>query len=365
MERPGGGSIRRPGSSAASGAAKRADPFSEYTDANKLGITLDIESEEGRRLFLRLVAKADVVVESFPPGHLATIGCSYEVMSGANPGLVLASVTGFGQTGPRSGYRSCDLVACAFGGQMYVTGEPAASPLRAYGEQSSCVASLFAAVGVLLALIKRRKTGKGEHIDISSQEAVAGTLDHVLVRYLYDGIVPRRQGSLAWNRSSFILPCRDGHIHVSIAQQWETLVEWVAAEGMAEDLREERWNDEVYRSRHVDHVMDVLRRWTLGHDVEELVETAQAMRFPWAAVARPADVASSPQLIAREFFRAAGPAGPGGGPAMPGMPYRFDGSSSGPARRAPLPGEDNQRVYRDHLGLSEEEVARLARSGII
>lgn len=246
---------------------------------------------------------------------------------------------------------------------MYVSGAPSAAPLRPYGEQSTYVASLFAAVGILLALIKRRRTGKGEHLDISSQEAVSGTLEHVLVHYLYEGVIPKRQGNLAWNRASFILRCKDGHIHISIATQWETLVEWVAAEGMAQDLSEEKWKDEDYRNQNVDHIMDVLQSWTLAHNVGELFELAQAMRFPWAPVSRPEDVLASPQLLAREFF--VDHREPGNSLLSPGMPYRFDSSPSGQARRAPFPGEDNKRIYCDDLGLSEQEVAKLSRLGII
>ena len=365
VEKPSRDSLQRAGSLAGNGPSKEPNLFFQYNNANKLGITLDIEKEEGRRLFLRLIKKADVVVETFPPGYLATLGCPYEVMSQVNPGLILASVTGFGQTGPRSSYKSCDLVASAFGGPMYVTGDPSGPPLRPYGEQSFYIASLFAAVGILLALIRRRNTGKGEHVDISSQEAVSGTLDHVLVRYLYDGIIPKRQGNLSWNRSSFILPCKDGHIHISIGNQWETLVEWVAAEGMAQDLPEEKWKDEDYRNQNVDHILAVLQRWTLTHNVGELFEIAQAMRFPWAPVARPEDVLSSPQILAREFFSAVEHPEPGKSLLSSGMPYRFDSSPSYQARRAPFPGEDNKRIYCDDLGLSQQEVARLSRLGII
>jgi len=366
VERPGGDRSR--GGEFLSGHSPPGEPCLSflYNNANKLDITLDIEKDEGRELFIRLAKRADVVVENFPSGYLKALGCPYEVMSRANPGLILASVTGFGQKGPRSKYKSCDLVASAFGGQMYVSGSPSAPPLRAWGEQSFYLASLFAAVGILLALIRRRKAGKGEHIDISSHEAVAGTLDHVLVRYLYDGVIPKRQGNLSWNRLSFILPCKNGHMHMNIATQWETLVEWVASEGMAEDLPEEKWKNEDYRNQNVDHIIDVLQRWVLTHNVEELFEMAQAMRFPWAPVTRPEDVLSSPQLLARGFFRTMDYPERGKPLLAPGMPYRFDGPSlCGMMRRAPSPGEDNRRIYCDDLGLSEKEIARLSQLGVI
>ncbi len=365
IEKPEADSSRKKGPFLGRAPSPETSAFFFYNNTNKLSITLDIEKEEGRKLFVKVLETADVVVETFPPGYLETVGCPFGAMSEVNLGLILASVTGFGQTGPRSGYKSCDLVASAFGGQMYVSGASSTTPLRPYGEQSFYAASLFSAIAILLALIKRRSTGKGEHIDISSQEVIAGTLDHVLVRYLYDGIIPKRQGNLSWNRSSFILPCKDKHIYISIASQWETLVEWVAAEGMAEDLTDEKWKDENYRSLHVDHIMDVLQRWTHTRDVGELFETAQAMRFPWAPVSRPEDVLSSPQLLARQFFSAVDHPESGGIPLCPGTPYRLDGSVPSRMRRAPLLGEDNRRIYCDELGLSEEELERLSQLKVI
>jgi crotonobetainyl-CoA:carnitine CoA-transferase CaiB-like acyl-CoA transferase len=353
--------VEKPGGDKTQGTSRHI-----YHNSNKRSITLNIEKAKGRELLFRLSSKADVIVESFTPGYLESIGCSYEVLSQGNPELIMASVTGFGQNGPRSGYKSNDLVAAAYGGQMHVTGEASSFPLALHGGQSAYVASLFAAIGVLLAVIRRRQTGKGEHLDISAQEAAAGTLDHVLVRYLYDGVIPVRQGDLAWNRSSFILPCRDGRIFISIANQWETLVEWVASEGMAQDLTDEKWRDEKYRFEHIDHIREVLQQWTMTHKVEELFEIAQAMRFPWAPVSRPEDVLTSPQLEAREFFGRVIHSENSSTMVVPGMPYKFSGGTRhSPASYAPVPGKDNRSVYCGELGLSEEEVAELHRSGVI
>lgn len=375
VEKPGGDGARARRSPTGGVSPTSVDPPTEadltslYHDANKLGITLDIEKEEGRGLLLRLVAKADVVVESFPPGHLTTLRCDYEAMRTANPEIVVASVTGFGLSGPRSGFAANDLVASASGGQMYVSGDPGREPLRPYGGQSAYVASLFAAVGVVLALIKRRATGEGEHIDVSTQEAVAGCLDHVLVRYFFGGIVPRRQGDLSWNRTSFTLPCKDGHIYVNVGTQWETLLEWVAGDGMAQDLVEERWRDERYRAENIDHVIEVLQSWTLTYDREPLIEVAQAMRFPWAPVARPDEIIASPQLGARGFFHpldhpAVGVVGRQAGLLIPGPPYRINDSPSRPARPAPARGQDNARIY-GASGLTEHDLARLSRLGVV
>jgi len=250
----------------------------------------------------RLVETADVLVESFPPGYLPSLGLGYPELSQLNPRLVMASITAFGQSGPYRDYKSCDIVASALGGQMYVCGESSSPPLKPFGNQSYYLGSLFAAIGVLLALWHRHSSGRGQHIDISLQECVASALDHVLVRYFYQGVVAKRQGSLYWSGAFRVFPCRDGYILLSLFHQWETLVEWLASEGMAEDLSDKKWLDREERFKHLDHVIEVLERWTKSHTVAGLVEKGQAMHFPWAEVSSISGLVKSPQLEARNFW---------------------------------------------------------------
>jgi crotonobetainyl-CoA:carnitine CoA-transferase CaiB-like acyl-CoA transferase len=300
------------------------------------------------------------VVESFSPGYLKDLGLSFEILSRTNPKLILVSVTGFGQEGPRSQYKSCDIVSSAFGGQMYVSGSPSTPPLKPFGEQSYYAASLFAAIGILLALRKRNRSGEGEHIDISLQEAVVSTLEHVMIQYFYEKTIPKRQGSLHWNNSFCILPCKDGHILMSLFQQWETLVEWMDSEGMAEDLKDEKYKGEEFRQNHLDHIIEVLQRWIKTHTANELFELGQLMRFPWAPVYSPKEVLESPQLKSRGLFVEVSHPEIGTSIQYSGAPYKFDGCSLDRWERAPLIGEDNMEIYQRELGLSEEELKRLS-----
>ena len=269
---------------------------------DKLHITLDINTKVGREIFKRLVEVTDVVVESNPAGYLAELGLDYRKIREINHRLVMASITNFGQSGPYQYYKSCDLVASALGGSMYVSGEHYMPPLKPFGNQAYCSAGLFAAIGVLLALWKRRTTHMGQHIDISVTECVAATLDHVLVRYFYQGVVAKRQGSLSWNNAFRIFPCSDGYIVLSLFQQWSTLVELLDADGMAEDLIDTKWLGNQERVVNLEHIIEVLTRWTQGHTVAELVKKGQSMRFPWAEVAAVSRLANNPQLRKRNFF---------------------------------------------------------------
>lgn len=273
-----------------------------WEDLGKRRVTLDIGLKQGQKLLRRLAKTADVLVESHPPGYLDSIGLGYNQLSKINPRLIMASITPFGQSGPCRDYKSCDIVAGATGGQLYLNGEAGSPPLKIFGKQNYYLASLFAAVGILLALWHRHASGKGQYIDISLQECVASALDHALVRYFYQGEVAKRQGSLHWNNAFRVFPDRDGYILLSLFHQWETLVEWLDSEGMASDLTDKKWWDRDYRLEHIEHVIEILERWTKTHTAAELVEKGQAMRFPWAEVASIDGLLASPQLEARGFW---------------------------------------------------------------
>lgn len=336
-----------------------------YNNTSKLGITLNLESKEGQEIFRRLSQRVDVIVETFPSGYLEGLGLGYEVLSKANPGLILVSVTGFGHSGPYREYKSCDIVASALGGQMYVCGAPDTPPLKPYGQQSYYLASLFAAIGILLALRARKHSGRGQHIDISLQEAVAASLEHVMVRYFYEGVVSKRQGNFHWNHSFYLFPCKDGYIALSPLMEWQTLVEWLDSEGMASDLTAARWQEEKYRIQHIEHIIEILQHWTKTHTATELFELGQLMHLPWAPVASPGEILSSPQLKARDFFVSVAHSEVNACFTYPGAPYKSDRSTWNIRRRAPLIGEHNAQLYRQELSFSQEKLDELSSRNVI
>ncbi len=335
------------------------------TNLGKLDITLNIEAEQGQEIFKRLAKTADVVVESYPPGYLEGLALGYPELSQINPRLVMASITNFGQSGPYRDYKSGDMVASALGGQMYVCGEPQTPPLKPFGNQAYYSASILAAIGILLALWHRHATGRGQHIDISLQECAAATLDHVLVRYFYEGMVAKRQGSLHWNNAFRIFPCRDGYVLLSLFQQWQTLVEWLDAEGVAEDLADEKWLDRDERLKQLDHIVEVLERWTKSHTVVELVEPGQLMGFPWAEVASIPELVKSPQLSERNFWVEVEHPESGKKYKFPGALCKMSRSPWQVGSRVPGIGENNMDIYHRELGLSEEEIETLIKEGVI
>lgn len=295
---------------------ERQSLCSVYHNANKRRIGLDLENSPDREHFLRLAAEADVVLEGLRPGRLERLGLGCETLHSLNPRLILATVSGFGSSGPKRAWASCDLVASAAGGQLHLNGLPAHEPLKLPGFQALYLGCLHAAIGIVLALLARAASGRGDRVDVSLQEAVASGLDHALVRHLTDGTVAERTGSRHWNDSFFLVPCADGYLQIYPFEQWETLAEWMGTEGRAGDLADPRYLDPEYRRENFAHVAEVISRWTATHTRAELFETGQLMNFPWAPVCDLSEVLSSPQLAEREFFDSV----PGG---TPHPPYLF------------------------------------------
>jgi crotonobetainyl-CoA:carnitine CoA-transferase CaiB-like acyl-CoA transferase len=365
VEEPGGDPSRNAGSPPAGDPGECGSLSFRFENANKLGITLNLRTGEGRRIFLELVKRSDVVMEAHPPGGMDALGLGTEALREANPSVVVVSVTGFGREGPRSGYRTSDRIASAFGGQMFICGEPGEPPRKPYGRQSYYSASLFAAIAALAGLREKRKGGKNLSFDISVQEAVAATLEHVLVRYFHGETVSGREGSLHWDRAFRIFPCRDGFILMTLFHQWPTLVEWMAGEGMAGDLQDGKWEDESFRRDRIDHVIEVIGRWTMTHTTRELFEMGQSLRFPWAPVRSPAEVLDCPQLSARNFFM--GVEQPEGARPLeyPGTPCRYGMPVPEKWEPPPRPGEHNRRIFHEELGIPLREMEALRSRGVI
>jgi crotonobetainyl-CoA:carnitine CoA-transferase CaiB-like acyl-CoA transferase len=338
---------------------------SNPANLGKRHLSLNLSPARGREILLRLLEKADILVESFPAGELEEQGLGYATMRSANPALILASITPFGQSGPYRDFKTTELISSALGGQLWVTGEPGRPPLEPFGPLAYSAASLFAANAILLALSQRRKSGRGAHLDIAIHEAVAGTLDHLLPRFFATGEAAGRAGSLYSNGNFAIFKCRDGYVLLSLFYQWTTLVELLAAEGRAGELVNAEWLDETYRREHVRTVAQILQKWTSGQAVADLVELGQALRFPWAAVDDLEAVRDNPQLNTRGYFVEVPSPKSQGKVKIPGAPVKMSGSPWLVAKNWPKAGEDNPKIYGEELGLSAGERAALKRRGVI
>jgi crotonobetainyl-CoA:carnitine CoA-transferase CaiB-like acyl-CoA transferase len=274
-----------------------------------------------------LLAAADVLLLAGAPHDLRRRGADCAALRRDFPRLVIAAISPFGASGPRAHWRSSNLVAQAAGGMLAVNGWPGEAPLQSLGLQAYHMAGLHAAIGVVLALLRRGE--RGEVVEVSLQESVIASLEHVTGLFHGGGAIARRNGTRHWTGTFDVAACRDGAVALSHLGDWPALAEWLAADGCAEDLGEARWCDVERRRAGADHVFAALRRWMRDKTVDDLITAAQLRRLPFAPVWTLAQTAAHPQLRARGFFRR----DHSGRACLPGPPFRITAVEAS----APLP----------------------------
>lgn len=266
----------------------------------------------------------------------------------AQPRSITCSISPFGDHGPYASWRSSDLVAQAMGGMLGASGDPGSPPLRAPGLQAHHQAGVFGATGILAALLARERSGRGQHVEVSMQAAVAASLEHVHARFLHDGTLTRRTGRLHWTRGFRVGPARDGWGAYTTLGDWTTLVEWLRADGAAQDLEDPAYDDPAFRQSRAEHVFDVIDAWACRHAAETLAADAQLRRLAFCAVRAPEALRADPHLAARRFFVPAVHPTSGRPVAFPGPPFRL-GPLPVHFARSPDPAIDQARVVREWL----------------
>ena len=370
VEPPGGDPSRTRGPFAGDREGPDSSLYFLFYNTNKRSITLDLNSEGGRVLFRRLVAQADVVVESFPVGHMASLGLGYETLKAINPGIVVASVTPFGQTGPWKDYKSNDLVALAASGFMQITGEPDGPPMRQGNDQSHFPGAQFAAASILGALYYRDfGDGDGQHIDVSLQEALITyyTDAHPALAHMMLGDNVTRVGAT----STLVIPLgaypsSDGWISAGIItpREWDNLSQWIyEVTGNEEVLNEAYKGGNQDRAPFNDIITALVIDFTTRYTSEYLFHEGQRRNLVFIPVNTVSDLLADPQLEASNFWF--GIDHPETGIVQYPLGV-FDSEEVSPATNpAPKLGQDNEAIYAGELGLSESELASLRNEGVI
>ncbi|MBI4288742.1 MAG: CoA transferase [Chloroflexi bacterium] len=361
VESPGGNPARYRriyGSNAAALRQAQGGAYWLAFNTGKRSVTLDLSKPGGKKSFLSLAGTADAIIESFSPGWLEAQELSYETLSRANPGLVLTSITPFGQSGPYKSFQASDLISMAMGGLMHVTGDPDRRPLRIGLPQSYLHAGLHAAIGTLIALHARERLGVGQWVDVSIHESVVRCLTHDLPMWEFGHDLMQRCGpghyfgKLPYRE---IWPCADGAVAFRIVggvggKRISYLVDWMRREGMAGALDNVDWD----RANLADLTPAEMESWDRSflaffqrHTRAELYAEAQAIGLPLCPVNTVPEVMVEPQLMFRQFWaflehperRASIP--------YPGVPYHFSGGNVSVSRRAPQVGQDTQSVLEE------------------
>ena len=370
VEPPGGDQSRARGPFADDREGPDRSLYFLFYNTNKRSVTLDLESERGRDLFRQLVAKSDVVVESFPVGHMASLGLGYDDLKAVNPGIVMASVTPFGQTGPWKDYKSNDLIALAASGFMQITGEPDGPPMRQGNDQSHFPGAQFAAASILGALYYRDfNGGEGQYIDVSLQEALITyyTDAHPALAHMMLGENVTRVGAT----STLVIPLgaypsADGWISAGIItpREWDTLSEWIyEVTGNEEVLNPAYKGGNQDRAPYNDIITALVIDFTTRYTSEYLFHEGQRRNLVVLPVNTVSDLLSDPQLEQSNFWFGIDHPETGTLQYPQGV---FDSEEVSPATNpAPTLGHDNEAIYAGELGLTDEELETLLRDHVI
>jgi len=379
VERPGGDPARNIGPFYHDDMNSEKSLFWFAFNTSKRGITLDIETANGQDIFKKLVIGADFVIESFPPWYLDSLNLGYPVLEKINPGIIMVSITPFGQTGPYKDFKAPDIVAWAMGGQMYPWGSADRPPVRiSHHSQAYLHAAGEAAAAAMVALYHRRITGEGQQVDVSIQESVVRVTYQITAAWDMQKLIQRRGEPAVSNiRTTRVWPCKDGYViwfywgGINAKRFNLPLIDWMDSEGMADDFLKgfdwETFDLATTTQEVIDGLAEPTAKFFMTHTKAELLEEALKRRIILYPMATTSDIVNSVQLAAREFWTEVEHPELGTTITYPGPFAKASEMSPKISRQAPLIGEHNQEVYEKELATSGEGVgsARQVRTHTI
>ena len=363
IEPPAGEPARR-------GLSERPDMDSVFfclMNANKKGVTLNLKSDRGRKMFEEMVRGADIVVENLGPGSMERLGFGYDALARINPRIISASVKGFGRETPYASYNSFEMIAQAMGGVMSLTGSPDGPPTRIEAGLGDTGSGLHAAIGILAAIVQRQATGVGQRIEVAQQDVVANlTRIHFREHHVGARPIPRKGNRSPGAAPSNLYRCRPFgpndyvFIHTANVEMWKALTRAIDQPELADDPR---FADRAGRVAHNTELDALVEGWTEKRTKHEVMELLGAAGVPCGAVL------DSTEVMENEHLRKRGMVVDVDHPtrgrmSMLGSPIRLSASPT-EVTRAPLLGEHNAEVYGRLLGLGEADVTALRRDGVV
>jgi len=333
---------------------------------NKKCVTLNLRVPEGQKITRELAKKVDVVVENFRPGTLEKWGMGYEDLKKENPGLILARISGYGQTGPYAQRPGLAAVAEAFGGLRYVTGEPDRPPVRPNLSLGDSVAGLHAALGILMALYHRdAKGGSGQVIDVALYETVLNLMEGTIPEYDKAGVRREREGMrLTGIVPSGTYPCADGAYIVIGANGDSIFRRFMAAIGRPDVAADTRLASNEGRAKHIDEIDEAIAAWTKGRASESALKILSEADVPSGPIYSAEDMLADEHFQARGVFEEADLGG-GDKVKLPRMAPLLEETPGEMRWIGPALGEHNTEVYGNWLGYPAAELERLSKEGVI
>ncbi|MBI4312459.1 MAG: CoA transferase [Chloroflexi bacterium] len=335
------------------------------TDRNKLGVSLDLTTAKGRLIFENLVRLSDVVIENFRAGVLERLGYPYAALCRLKGDIIYLSMPAFGNTGPERDYVAIGVAQDQLAGIAYGNGYEGDSPWRTSLNYADPVAGLTAAGAILAALIHRRRTGRGQFIDLSQREALACLVGETILDYVMNGRVPRRMGNHHQRvapHNTYPSTGEDSWITIAVTSDKE-FAALCSAMGRPELARDPRFGDMAARKRNEAVLDELIRDWTRRHDATALMRQLQRLDVPAAPVLHGGQLLSDPHLSERSFFETVTHPEAGTHP-YPGSPFKLSRSPARLNRPAPRFGEHTRYVLGEVLGLGQDNVEALIAEGV-
>jgi formyl-CoA transferase len=336
-------------------------------NANKRGITLNLKSEKGREIFQDLVRKVDILSENYSLGTLEGLGLGYEALRDINPRLIYLTIKGFGATGPYSSYKSFDMIAQASGGAMALTGFPGAPPLKPGPTIGDTGTGMHAAIGVLAAYIQRQRTGKGQKVELSMQEAVVNFCRVPMMgTYVTHKSAPRTGNRVPAAVPGDAYPCAPGgendyvFILCTVPEMWKNLCKVISQPSLADD---DRFRDARSRAHNVEALTAIISEWTGKHTKHEVMKLLGEAGVPCGKVLDSVELLNDPHLKDRGMIVTVDHPVRGEF-TMPGCPVRLEDSPV-EVEAAPLLGQHNGEVYGELLGMTSGDLERLKNDGVV
>ncbi|NML43379.1 CoA transferase [Ramlibacter sp. G-1-2-2] len=332
---------------------------------NKRAIVLDLKTPEGRDIALKLLDKADVLVENFRPGVLDRLGLGEAVLRERNPGLVTVRISGYGQTGPYRDLPGYGAICEAVAGVRHMTGDPDRPPARCALPTTDYLTAVYAAFGTMMALYERTRSGKGQMIDVALYESAFSQMEEVVTAYEPTGSVPMRQGPRLMNTApNSLYPTSDEH-WVLIAANNDAIFRRLAAiMGHREWATDPRYATQRARGERVQEVDDLVSAWTRERSAAEVRRLLDEAEVPVAPVYTIADIFEDQHYRAREMLMRI-PHPKLGEVTMAGVVPKLSRTPGQVVKAGPGVGEDTREVLVQDLGLSAAEVDRLERAGAV
>ena len=338
-----------------------------YVNRGKKGITLNLKEEEGKKIFLKMVKKADVVVENYRPGVMDKLGLGYDVLKEVNDQIIYAAVSGFGCYGPKYKRPGYDIIAQATSGLMSITGEAGGQPLRVGNAMGDILGGMNLTIGILMAINARNVTGRGQRVDVSLVDSVVSSIEVGWQRFFASG---EKQPELIGNRYASAFPydsfqASDGRFVIGCGNDKLFTLLCTKALDREDLLSDPRFDTNIHRCENHAALKPEIEKWSTQHTIAECVAIIDAAGVPVAPINMLGDVVKDEHIAgAREMFvHMHHPVI--GDMTVPGNPVKLLDTKPDITRCAPNLGQDNKAVYGEMLGMTEGDLETLKAHNVI